>query len=76
MDVTIHYLEQAISGTGQDGKTQIDIYKIQRYLKRFSEKFFGQSWRIWLRGIGLETIEDIESAIIEFQEREGIDEAG
>lgn len=68
MNLAVHYIGQAISGTGQNGSTEINTNKLHKYLQSFAKKFFGQAWRLWLRGVGLEKQEDVEAAVVEYLE--------
>lgn len=68
MNPSVFYVAQAISGTGQEGKSEIDAKKLQKWLEEFAKIIMGKASKLWLKSMGLETLEYIEAAVVEYLE--------
>ncbi|SKC86943.1 hypothetical protein [Maledivibacter halophilus] len=68
MDISIFYIAQAVSGTSQEGKENIDIKKLQKWLEEFAKIIMEKTHKLWLKNMGIESLEEIEAAVIEYLE--------
>lgn len=71
MELSTFYVVQAVNGTGQQGKADLDIKKLQEWLIEFAKIARGRKWHNWLNNLGLSTKEEIEAAVVEYLEING-----
>lgn len=63
MKARYYYVKLAISGTGQNQASKVNIFAISNYLEQYSQKVAGDNWYLWLKDLSLSSTKGIEEAI-------------